>query len=399
PLEEMIQRPDARPLSDRVGQRDELEEHVRDEHVVGVRAVVDAVDDDRPFGCDLIEIADRCPLDHGTVEEVHDRAGDGRAETVVGQQVELRNDLAQIGPGDLRRLIGRDAILARIALDRMDDLAMAEHLELDVGVLTLELESIDADPARPLQPPRMALAEHQKDDGQNRDRTEPEDDSQHGRVFDSSPGYGARRRATGGDPGAGEHFDSLSPAGRARRGGIARRCAAAADRARAVGRAAAAHHRCGRKHLRDRFWGFVDLVSDPLHVAAALDAHTYLTKTRGARYLPAARVAAEGIYSLTSHEGHTHFAFNAALRDERDVDVESSGDFIVMAANPDPAAWGLAEVPPLQEELFPEYEVHVEVPRPLFADRFRGRRYIPLERDMLDIPGVELIFLGAHPER
>ncbi len=155
----------------------------------------------------------------------------------------------------------------------------------------------------------------------------------------------------------------------------------------------------GRKHLRDRFWGFVDLVSDPLHVAAALDAHTYLTKTRGARYLPAARVAAEGMYSLTSHEGHTHFAFNAALRDERDVDVESSGDFIVMAANPDPAAWGLAEVPPLQEELFPEYEVHVEVPRPLFADRFRGRRYIPLERDMLDIPGVELIFLGAHPER
>ena len=47
PFEEMIERPDARPLADRVRQRDELEEHVRDEDVVGIRAVVDEVDDDR----------------------------------------------------------------------------------------------------------------------------------------------------------------------------------------------------------------------------------------------------------------------------------------------------------------------------------------------------------------
>ncbi len=134
-----------------------------------------------------------------------------------------------------------------------------------------------------------------------------------------------------------------------------------------------------RNPASSRFWGFVDVVGVPLHVAAMLEAQTYLTE-EGAHYLPAAHLVAEGTYTLTA----THF------------ECENFGDFLVMAANPDPAAWGLDETPRLQEELFTEYEVHVEVPARLLAERFNGRRSMPLEPDLLDIPGLELIFDGVR---
>lgn len=154
----------------------------------------------------------------------------------------------------------------------------------------------------------------------------------------------------------------------------------------------------GRKQLQARFWGFVDIVDDPRYVDATLDAYTYLTKTHGARHLPAARVAASGTYAITRHGPHTHFMFATNLREEREIDVASEGNFIVSVANPDPAAWGLLEPPPLQDELFPEYEVHVTIPTPFPAaiqERFRNRRYIDLEPELLDYPGAELIFIDT----
>jgi hypothetical protein len=154
----------------------------------------------------------------------------------------------------------------------------------------------------------------------------------------------------------------------------------------------------GRKRLRDRFWGFVDLVDDPQYVDLTLGAHTYLTKTRGARHLPAARVAAAGTYSISRHDDHTHLRFETTLRENREIDVEPQGDFIVSVANPDPAAWELSETPSLQDELFPEYEVHVTIPTPFPAsiqERFGGRRYIDLDPELLDYPGAELIFIEA----
>ena len=154
----------------------------------------------------------------------------------------------------------------------------------------------------------------------------------------------------------------------------------------------------GRKQLRNRFWGFVDVVDDPQTVAATLGAHTYLTKTHGARHLPAARVASAGAYAITSHDGHTHLAFDTTPAPGREIDVADSGNFIVSVANPDPTAWGLAEFPPLQEELFPEYEVHVTIPTPFPSDiahRFGNRRYLDLDPELLDFPGAELIFIDA----
>jgi hypothetical protein len=151
-----------------------------------------------------------------------------------------------------------------------------------------------------------------------------------------------------------------------------------------------------RKELSARFWGFVDVVDDPQYVDITLGAHTYLTKGRGTRHLPAARVAASGEYVISRHGSHTHFEFTTKPRPESEIEVASKGNFIVSVANPDPTVWGLQETPPLQDELFPEYEVHVTVPTPFPAaiqERFRGRRYIDLEPDLLDYPGAELIFV------
>ena len=151
----------------------------------------------------------------------------------------------------------------------------------------------------------------------------------------------------------------------------------------------------GRKQLPDgakheRFWGFVDLVLHaPQDLRAALGAHTYMTKTRGLRHLPAAISLGEGRYELSWHDGHTHLRYDIS-------GIES--DFIVTVANPDPTAWGLVESPPLQLDLFDEAEVHVTIPTPFpphLQERFRDRRFLQLDTvDYLDHPGAELVFVS-----
>jgi len=146
----------------------------------------------------------------------------------------------------------------------------------------------------------------------------------------------------------------------------------------------------GSRELRGRFWGFVDLVDDPQFIELTLGAQTYLTKNGGARHLPAALVEASGTYVLSREEGQTHFSFTTTKRE---------GHFIVSVASPDPAAWGLAEPPPLQDALFPEYEVHVTIPTPFppeIQEGFRGSRYIAPDPELLDYPGTELIFIETE---
>jgi len=164
----------------------------------------------------------------------------------------------------------------------------------------------------------------------------------------------------------------------------------------------------GRKRVpragRNRFWGFVDLVlHDPRDMAAALDAHTYNTRTRGLRHLPAARPAAVGTYSLEHHDGHTHLVTSLTSNlDEdpviRDLALEPRASYIITVMNPEPAAWGLVELPSLQYELFDEPEVHVPVPTPFppeLQERFEGRRYAQLDSpDWLNHPGAELVFVS-----
>jgi hypothetical protein len=164
----------------------------------------------------------------------------------------------------------------------------------------------------------------------------------------------------------------------------------------------------GRKRLpragRNRFWGFVDLVlHDPRDMTAALDAHTYGTRTLGLRHLPAARPAAVGTYALEHHDGHTHLHMSlTTVLDEdavvRELSLEQHASYIITVMNPDPTAWGLIELPSLQYELFDEPEVHVPVPTTFprqLQERFGGKRYAQLDTpDWLDHPGAELVFVS-----
>jgi hypothetical protein len=166
----------------------------------------------------------------------------------------------------------------------------------------------------------------------------------------------------------------------------------------------------GRKRLpraaqHERFWGFVDLVLyDRRDLEAALAAQTYGTKTRGLRHLPAARLVATGSYGLEQHGAHTHLGYRITERADADdvaneLDLETSASYIVTVANPDPAAWGLVEAPPLQQELFDIAETHVNVPEPFpprLQERFANRRFAPLDTpEWLDHPGAELVFVGS----
>lgn len=165
----------------------------------------------------------------------------------------------------------------------------------------------------------------------------------------------------------------------------------------------------GRKRLpraarRDRFWGYVDLVLyDRRDLDAALAAQTYGTKTRGLRHLPAARRVAAGAYAIEQHDGHSHLDYRVTGREAdpvaAELDLESSASYIVTVANPDPAAWGFEELPPLQQELFDVAETHATIPAifpPRLQERFGDRRFAQLDTTAwLDHPGAELVFIAG----
>jgi len=74
--------------------------------------------------------------------------------------------------------------------------------------------------------------------------------------------------------------------------------------------------RIGRKRLPDavgqRFWACVERVGSLDHVLAdQLASEHYTTKTRGARYQPAAQAVAQGSYALVRHDDHCHLVYRA----------------------------------------------------------------------------------------
>lgn len=166
----------------------------------------------------------------------------------------------------------------------------------------------------------------------------------------------------------------------------------------------------GRKRLpsssrRERFWGFVDMVLPAADIHTALGAQTYETKTRGTRHAAAAVAIASGTYRIEHHdETHGHLVWSLERIEEsdpvaRELEPEAEAQYIVTVANPDAAAWGLEEFPPLQQELFDDIEVHSSVPATFpqaLQERFAERRYVPLDTaEWLDHEGAELVFIGV----
>jgi hypothetical protein len=154
----------------------------------------------------------------------------------------------------------------------------------------------------------------------------------------------------------------------------------------------------GRKRLpaiegrKEREWGFVDLVTrDASEIKAALQARTYLTRTRGERVLAPARPAGEGVYAIVRHKDHTHLAHVLELpaqpgEVQHDLRIEPEASYILSVRNPDataPPGFGLSASrrPDFPEEL---------------RERFGRRRFIPADPpDLLNYEGAEVLLIGA----
>lgn len=153
----------------------------------------------------------------------------------------------------------------------------------------------------------------------------------------------------------------------------------------------------GRKRLpdideHDRFWAFVDVVADrPERLHEALERRQYRTKTRGERYQPPARPAAEGAYAITRHDDHTHLAYQLELPHrtgppQQELQIEPEASYIVTVKNPQaPTPPGVGLRGPGRAHLPADLQ-----------RRFGTRRFAPLDPPaFLDHPGAEIVLIGA----
>ena len=159
----------------------------------------------------------------------------------------------------------------------------------------------------------------------------------------------------------------------------------------------------GRKRLpdpeqHDRFWAFVWRVfKDRDELNEELGEKGYATKTRGIRKVAPARPAAEGIYAIARHGGHTHLAYVIELPQrrgpaERDLNIKREASYVIAVKNPETASPANAGLDPHEEARFPKS----------LQDKFGGRRFIPVDPpDFLDYDGAELMLIGAseNPEK
>jgi hypothetical protein len=158
----------------------------------------------------------------------------------------------------------------------------------------------------------------------------------------------------------------------------------------------------GRKKLpepgksgRERFWGFIETVrKDPASIAEKLEPEKYETKTRGERFLPAARPAAEGVYRILLHGDHTHLVFATEFPEEHgevqeELNISPEASYIISVKNPDKPSPPGAGLPEHMEAEFSEK----------MKDVFRGRRFANADPpEMLDKEGVEFVLISASED-
>jgi hypothetical protein len=154
----------------------------------------------------------------------------------------------------------------------------------------------------------------------------------------------------------------------------------------------------GRKRLPElsgeRSWGFVeDVVSDPAQLREVLKEHDYQTKTRGEREEPRARPAGEGVYALVRHGSHVNLAYSLELPKhpgevQQELDVKPEASYIIAVKNPEqpsPRGVGLAES---QRADLPKRQ----------QQKFRHRRFVDADPQLLDHKGTELVLIGADED-
>ena len=150
----------------------------------------------------------------------------------------------------------------------------------------------------------------------------------------------------------------------------------------------------GRKRMpdaarRQRFWAEIERVeSNAAAVLGDLRRFEYDTKTRGRRMQPAARAAGEGVYAMLRHGSHSHLLYRLVDPAEpgdvqRALGISARGSYIAAAFNPEaPAKLGRrpADVDPLPQRL---------------REKFGSRKFAPLDAELLDVRGLEVVLIGA----
>ncbi len=153
----------------------------------------------------------------------------------------------------------------------------------------------------------------------------------------------------------------------------------------------------GRKRLPDiagheRIWGFIDKVTKSASdIATEFKEQHYETKTRGARTVPAARPAGEGVYALIRIGRNLHLTYELELPErsgevQKELNIPRQASFVVSVKNPEkpaPPGAGLSEAE----------EAHY--PRRL-QQKFEDRRFATADPRLLDYEGAEFILVGAR---
>jgi len=152
----------------------------------------------------------------------------------------------------------------------------------------------------------------------------------------------------------------------------------------------------GRKRMPEtrhqRFWAEIERVCEtPAEAREDLGRYEYETKTRGPRVQPPARPAGKGVYALARHGDHAHLAYRLVLprrpgEVQRALRILPEASYIVAAFNP--------EAPPKLGR-----KAAATGPLPPWArERFGERKFAPLDPDLLDIEGIELVLIGASED-
>jgi hypothetical protein len=167
----------------------------------------------------------------------------------------------------------------------------------------------------------------------------------------------------------------------------------------------------GRKRMpapgaKEREWAYVDrLGGSRSELLADLGPRTYMTKTRGERHQPGARVIAEGRYAIIGHDDHAHLTYALDRSDELGpvhdaLKLRASGSVIAAVFNP-LARWNARRQPELphvdEGEGAPPWNEPSIYPDEL-QERFGDKRFAPLDPAFLDYEGAELVLIGAEDD-
>lgn len=145
---------------------------------------------------------------------------------------------------------------------------------------------------------------------------------------------------------------------------------------------------------RDRnYWGFVERVFDDCEqLRTALGPASYQTATQGERFVPPARPAGEGVYTLARVGRNTILAYALELPHEpgevqEAFRIEPRGHYVLAIKNPGvetPAGMGL------------EADRQADFPADL-RQRFGNRRWVAADPpEFLDYEGAELLLIGGR---